>query len=98
MTDTTPAARPTLDPQQQSALLNAEVAKFASQGWTVSSVSGAQAVLQRKRRIGWFWNIVLSLVTGGIWLLVVLYKVLNRKVETLVLTADAYGTITRSGV
>jgi hypothetical protein len=94
MTNTTPGA-PTLAPEAQAQVLNAEVATYASKGWTVSSVSGGQAVLQRKKRIGWFWNLVLSIVTGGLWLIVVVVKLVNRKIETLVLSVDAYGRVSR---
>ena len=103
MTDATPApivqptqpTRPTLTPAQQTEYLNVAVARAAQQGWTVSSVSGSQAVLQRKRRIGWFWNLVLSIATGGLWLIVVLIRVVNRKIETQVLAVDAYGNVTQ---
>lgn len=86
-------ARPTLDPAQRSALLNAEVARWASKGWTVSSVGDGQAILQRKKRIGWFWNTILALVTAGLWLIVVIIRVVNRKIQTRIVTVDAYGAI-----
>ena len=63
------------------------VAQYVNKGWTVESRTDTQAVLTKKARIGWFWNTVLSICTGGIWLLVVLYKVINRKVERKVITA-----------
>ena len=76
-----------------SALLNAEVARWAAQGWTVSSVSGNQAIVQRKKRIGWFWNLILTLITAGLWLIVVIIRVVNRKIETRVITVDEYGAV-----
>lgn len=79
--------------EQLTAILNAEVARYAARGWTVSSVQGQQAVLQRKKRIGWFWNLVLSLITAGLWLIVVIIRVVNRKIESLILTVDAYGRV-----
>lgn len=95
MSDVSAAPSP-LSPEARSAILNAEVARAAAQGWTVSSVAGDQAVLQRKKRIGWFWNIILSILTGGLWLIVVIIRVVNRKIQTLILTVDAFGTIRRS--
>ena len=56
-------------------------------------MSGAQAVLQRKKRIGWFWNLILSVLTGGLWLIVVIIRVVNRKIETKILAVDAYGAV-----
>ena len=79
--------------EQLTAVLNAEVARYAARGWTVSSVQGQQAVLQRQKRIGWFWNLILTLITGGLWLIVVIIRVVNRKVESLIVTVDAYGRI-----
>ena len=63
------------------------VAQYVNKGWAVESRTDTQVVLTKKARIGWFWNIVLSVCTGGLWLLVVLYKVINRKVERKVITA-----------
>ncbi len=77
----------------RTALLNAEVARWASKGWTVSSVSGDQAIVQRKKRIGWFWNLILTLLTAGLWLIVVIVRVVNRKIETRVITVDAAGRV-----
>ncbi|SMQ60443.1 hypothetical protein SAMN06295909_0447 [Plantibacter sp. VKM Ac-1784] len=79
--------------EQLTAVLNAEVARYAARGWTVSSVQGQQAVLQRQKRIGWFWNLILTFITGGLWLIVVIIRVVNRKVESLIVTVDAYGRI-----
>jgi len=76
-----------------SAALNAEVARYATQGWTVSSVSDGQAVLQRRKRIGWFWNLLLTLLTGGLWLIVVIVRLINRKTETLILSVDPSGRV-----
>jgi hypothetical protein len=92
MTDTTSTTMPD---EQRTAILNREVAKHASRGWTVSSVSGSQAVLQRNKKIGFFWNFVLTLLTGGLWLIVVIVKVVNRKQQSLILTVDAYGRMSR---
>lgn len=80
-----------------SPALNAEIARFASQGWTVSSVADGQAVLQRKKRIGWFWNILLTLLTGGLWLIVVLVRIINRKNETIILSVDPSGRVVARG-
>jgi hypothetical protein len=75
--------------------LNAEVARYASRGWTVSSVSAGQAVLTRKKKIGFWLNAILALFTGGLWLIVVLVRVVNRKVENVIVTVDAAGKISR---
>lgn len=74
-------------------MLDQAVAKYVGQGWAIESRTETQAVLTKKSRIGWFWNIVLSVLTGGLWLIVVIYKLVNRKVERKVLTADAMGNV-----
>jgi hypothetical protein len=92
MTDATTAPAP-LSSEAITATLNAEVARLASKGWTVNSVAGSQAVLQRKKRIGVFWNLLLAILTGGLWLIVVIVRLVNRKIETRVLTVDAFGKV-----
>ena len=69
------------------------VAQYVRQGWAVESRTDTQAVLTRKPRIGWFWNILLTLLTGGLWLIVVVFKLINRKVERRVLTVDQSGNL-----
>jgi hypothetical protein len=68
-------------------MLDQKVAEYVAKGWAVESRTETQAVVSKKAHIGWFWNIVLSVLTGGLWLLVVLYKVINRKTQRVVLTA-----------
>ena len=78
-------------------LLNAEVARYAQRGWTVQTVNADQAVLSKTRRMGWFWNLILVLITGGLWLIYVIYRALNRKVDTLIITVDAQGRVRTQG-
>ena len=63
------------------------VAEHVNKGWAIESRTETQAVVTKKSRIGWFWIITLTVLTGGLWLIVVLYKVINRKVDRKVLTA-----------
>jgi len=85
----------TLTTDARTEILNVEVARYAAKGWTVNSVAGSQAVLSRKKKIGFMWNALLSLVTGGLWLIVVLVKVVNRKVENLVISVDTSGRVSK---
>lgn len=95
MTDTTAGPTP-LDEASRGAVLNAEVARLARDGYTVQTNANNQAVLTKVRRMGWFWNTVLVIVTGGLWLIYVIYRALNRKKDTVILTVDQYGRLTRS--
>lgn len=68
-------------------MLDQKVAEYVARGYAVESRTDTQAVVSRRKRIGWFLNTVVTVLTGGLWLIVVLYKVINRKVERVVLTA-----------
>lgn len=85
-----------LSDESRAQLLNAEVAKYAQRGWTVQSVAAGQAVVSKNKRIGWFWNLILVVLTGGLWLIYVVYRALNRKVQTVVITVDPAGRISTS--
>ena len=76
-------------------MLDQAVAKYVADGWAVESRTDSQAVLTRKPKLGWFWNIILTLLTGGIWLVVVFFKLVNRKVERKVLTVDGAGNLVK---
>jgi len=88
MTDAMP-----LSDDARARILNAEIARYAAQGWTVQTVSAGQAVLSRNKRMGWFWNLILVLITAGLWLIYVVYRALNRKKQTLVVTVDPQGRV-----
>lgn len=76
--------------------LDVEVARWVAQGYAVESRTESQAVLVKRRRIGWFWNTGLTLFTGGLWLIYVVYRLVNRGADRVVLTVDPTGRIRRS--
>jgi hypothetical protein len=96
MTDANRGAVP-LSEESRTQVLNAEVARYAQQGWTVQTVNAGQAVLSKVRRMGWFWNTIGVIITAGLWLIYVIYRALNRKRDTVILTVDAYGRIHTQG-
>lgn len=79
---------------QQRALEDA-IAQESAAGWTVTSLTTGQAILQRNKRLGWFWNLIFTVLSAGLWLIVVFLKVIDRETETIVITADSAGNITR---
>lgn len=83
------------DPNTQAQILNREVANYAQHGWVVQSATHNQAVLSRVKRMGWFWNTIGVIVTAGLWLIYVIYRALNRKTESLILTVAPNGHIDR---
>ncbi|WP_251450886.1 hypothetical protein [Microbacterium sp. Marseille-Q6648] len=85
-----------LDDAARTQVLNSVVAQYARDGWSVETNAGFQAVVTKLVRMGWFWNTVLVIVTGGLWLIYLIYRALNRKRATVVLTVDQYGNISRA--
>lgn len=87
---TTPAP---LTESQRSDILSRTVANYVRSGWATESVSSTQAVLMKVKKIGLFWNVLLTVVTGGIWLIVIIYRALNRKTKRLVLFVNELGNV-----
>jgi hypothetical protein len=79
----------------QQDVLNREVAAYVAKGYAVESTTPGQAIVSKRARIGWFWNIILSLLTGGLWLIVVVYQLINRKTDRVVLTVTEDGRVLR---
>jgi hypothetical protein len=79
--------------QQQH--LDAAIMRWAVDGWLVSNRAGNQVVLHRRTRVGWFWNTVGVLVTFGLWLIYVIYRVANPTFDTAVLQVTEYGEVVR---
>lgn len=91
MTDTTTASA--LPLEERTARLDAEVARQVSKGWTVASRSDSQAILTQVRRMSVFWNVILTLLTGGLWLIVIAIRLANRKPRTRAVTVDTLGRV-----
>ncbi|QOI66969.1 membrane protein [Microbacterium phage GardenState] len=81
---------------RRSALTKA-LGKYRSQGYAIElSGDGLQATLTRKAKLGTFWNVALSILTGGLWLIVIAIRLANRKTESVVLYVDELGKVRRS--
>jgi hypothetical protein len=96
MTDANSAAA-AMSEAARTQILNAEVARYAKRGWSVETTSAGQAVLSKNKRIGWFWNLILVILTGGLWLIYIIYRALNRKKITAIITVDEYGRVRTAG-
>lgn len=73
--------------------LQLEIGKALKHGWVVQSYSDFQVILTKPKRIGWFWNTIFTLLTGGLWLFVVAYWALNRKHIIKTISVDEIGRI-----
>lgn len=80
---------------QRQEVLNREVAAYVGRGYAVESSMPGQAILSKKSKIGLLSNVLLTLLTGGIWLVVIAYRVINRKTSRVVLTVSEDGRITK---
>jgi len=71
--------------------------KYRSDGYAVElSADGFTATLSRKRKLGLWLNLILTILTAGLWLIVVAIKLVNRKTETVVLFVDEAGKIVKA--
>lgn len=82
----------TLDERQD--ILNAEIARWVTQGWIVQTINGSQAILYKTKRVGLFWNLILTLLTAGLWLFIWLYKILNQKTYQVIINVNEFGNVT----
>lgn len=82
-----------IDPRRT--LANA-IASESAQGWRVESQSDIQAIMVKGKPINHVLHGILTVLTGGAWAIVwILLYVLNRR-QTLILSVDEYGNVTRN--
>ena len=96
MTEVNAAPAP-LPEETRTQILSAEVARYVQRGWSVQTFAAGQAVLSKNKRIGWFWNLILVIITGGLWLIYIIYRALNRKKLTAIVSVDPYGNVQTTG-
>lgn len=95
MTDTAPVAPAPLSDSQRADILARELATCARKGYATESISTTSAVVVKTKRIGIFWNVVLLLITGGLWIIYIIYRALNRKKDRVVLFVNELGGVER---
>jgi hypothetical protein len=88
---------------ERDAILNAVMADYATDGWTLTRVIHGEATLQKKDRLGsnnfWvggiFWTIAILLVifTAGLWLVVIVLWYLTLKTRTVIIRVDEHGAV-----
>jgi radical SAM superfamily enzyme len=74
-------------------LLQREIVKYVNQGYQVQSSTDTQVVMSKKKKIKLITHILIALLTAGIWLIVPLIQIINRKQNTIVLSVDQFGNI-----
>lgn len=76
--------------------LNPYVTRYVSKGYEVTSRTSTQVVLAKPRKLGLLWwivNLILAGLTGGLWLIYVIYRVVNKGVRQVVLTLEDTGRV-----
>ena len=74
-------------------LLDAEVAEWIREGWRVESRSDFQAVMAAGKPVNHLLHLILSLITGGLWLVVWLAMTLTGGEDRELVQVDADGEI-----
>lgn len=82
-----------LSDADRRSILDRAVTKYAQHGYSVVSNTGRQAVVSKRQRVNVPVNALLALLTGGLWLVVLALRLLNRPVDRVVLTVDDSGDL-----
>jgi hypothetical protein len=69
------------------------VSALAREGWQVESHFGDTVILSRTKKIGFWLHLLLAIVTGGLSLIYVIYRVINRQRESKTIQLTANGEI-----
>lgn len=57
---------------------NESVSRYLKSGYTIQAENDEVVILVKRRKVGIFWNLVLTLLTGGFWLLVWIPRLIFR--------------------
>ena len=83
-----------LPEDQRRAILDRAVARYVANGYSVQSNTGRQAVVVKRQRINLLLNLLLVLITGGLWLIFLAVRLLNWPTDRVVLTVNDQGDLT----
>jgi hypothetical protein len=78
---------------ERRALLDRAVAKYVQHGYRVASNDGRRAVVTKRQQVNVLLNLLLTIVTGGLWLVVLALRLLNWPTDRAVLTVDESGEL-----
>lgn len=85
-----------LPADQLIAILNAEIAKWTTKGWTVEATTrlfGRSALLREPRWQAFLRDLLLVIVTAGLWLIYLIYRALVGKTSAKIITVDRFGRV-----
>ena len=88
-----PLDRQELSIEERQEVLQREIAKLVAKGYQVQSSSATQAVLSKKKKIRLITHILIAVITVGVWLLVILWQMINRKQTMITVSVDEFGKV-----
>jgi len=85
-------------PDERKALLARTVSNQVAAGWRVESQSDYQAIFVKGRHIRHILHLVLTLLTGGVWVIVWILRWAIYHERRQIANVDEYGNVTVSKV
>ncbi|WP_375390107.1 hypothetical protein [uncultured Amnibacterium sp.] len=82
-----------LSDDERRRILDRAVAKYVQHGYSIRSNDGRRAVVAKRQSVNVLLNLLLVLVTGGIWLIFLALRLLNWPTDRAVLTVDPTGEL-----
>ena len=73
--------------------LQDQIESFKLAGYRLESVAGAQAVVSRVRRLYLRRNVPAVILTAGLWLIPLIYRMQHRSWQRIVITVDDSGAV-----
>ncbi len=79
--------------EERKLILQNEVATWLPKGYQVQTMTDTQAILTRKKKIKVITHVILAFLTVGLWLIIPLIQLINRKQQTLVISVEPSGKL-----
>ena len=76
--------------EERNAILSSEVMQYTRQGYNLLNSTPTEAVVSKLKKQSTFWNVVLTLLTGGLWLIVIF---LRLKPQRLLISVNEFGKV-----
>ncbi|WP_375400978.1 DUF2510 domain-containing protein [uncultured Amnibacterium sp.] len=73
--------------------LHAQIGSFERAGYRLESIAGPQAVVSRVRRVDVRRNVPAVILTAGLWLIPLTYRLRHRSWHRVVITVDEAGSV-----
>ena len=78
---------------RRQAVLDHAIGTYVEHGYKVESVHGFQAVMVKRRSVFTLFNALMTVVTAGLWLIVMVIRAIDPLVDRAVLTVDRRGEL-----